>query len=86
MELDMSVIKEKRLQMKLSQEELSEISGVTQKVISLTERGVAYPSLNTMFRLLDALGLKLKIVGQTPQEKKITRNKNKRYETREIPK
>ena len=85
MTLDMNVLREKRISMGMTQEELSQKSGITQRIISLAERGEIYPSLNTMFALLDVLGLKLKIVGQTSQEKKITRDKTKKYEIREIP-
>ena len=45
----------------LSQKELSELSGIDQSDISKIERGIANPSVNTLNRLAEALGAKLRI-------------------------
>lgn len=48
-------IKEKRVGLGLSQEELSSLSGVSSKFISDIERGVKKPSFATVYKLLSAL-------------------------------
>ena len=45
----------------LTQKELSERTGIAQGDISKLERGSANPSLRTLKRLADGLGMKLKI-------------------------
>lgn len=45
----------------LTQKDLSRITGMAQGDISKLERGSANPSLRTLKRLADGLGLKLKI-------------------------
>lgn len=45
----------------LTQKQLSEATGIYQADISKIERGIANPSLSTLGRLADGMGLKLKI-------------------------
>ena len=45
----------------LTQKQLSEKTGITQSDISKLENGSANPSLQTLRRLADGLGMKLKI-------------------------
>ena len=52
-------IKLRRIQLNLTQQELSELSGVSQQLISQIENNKATPSLRTVFKLTKALGLDL---------------------------
>ena len=45
----------------ITQAELSKRSGVSQPVIARMEKGVNSPQLNTLIKILNALGRKLKI-------------------------
>lgn len=45
----------------MTQKQLSELTGIYQADISKIERGLANPSLSTLKRLADGMGLKLKI-------------------------
>ena len=44
----------------MTQAELSKKSGVSQPVIARIEKGVNSPQLNTLIKILNALGCKLK--------------------------
>lgn len=46
---------------KVSQRQLSKLSGVPQKTISRIENGIDVPKLKTLFKLADALGLQLEL-------------------------
>ena len=46
---------------KMSQRELSRISGVPQKTISRLENGIDVPKFKTLFKLLNALNLDINI-------------------------
>ena len=50
-----SKIKQLRIKAKLSQDELSEKIGMTEKNLSNIERGLQYPALNNFLRMLDVL-------------------------------
>ena len=52
-------IKLRRIQLNLTQQELSELSGVSQQLISQNENNKATPSLRTVLKLTKALGLDL---------------------------
>lgn len=52
---------ELRAKKNLSQKQLSELTGINQADISRIENGNANPSLRTLQRLADGLGMKLKI-------------------------
>jgi len=50
-------IKLRRIQLGLTQQELSELSGVSQQLISQIENGKAQPSLRTITKLAEVLKL-----------------------------
>ena len=52
-------IKQLRVNSKLSQAELSEKIGMTEKNLSNIERGLQVPALNSFLRLLDVLNVSL---------------------------
>lgn len=53
------LIKERRQQMQVSQEMLSEISGVALRTVKQFESGKGNPTLKTLMKLADALGLEI---------------------------
>jgi len=55
---------------KVSQRELSKLSGIPQKTISRIENGIDVPKLKTLFKLADALDLQLELslVAKTTKE------------------
>ena len=60
-ELVGSSLTEARSGQKLTQKQLSEITGIYQADISNIERGKANPSIDTLNRLAEGMGMKLKI-------------------------
>lgn len=54
-------IYEARIEKKLSQKQLSELTGIAQADISRMENGNANPSIKTLQRLAEGLGMKLKL-------------------------
>lgn len=52
-------IKERRKVLNVNQETLSEISGVGLRTLKKIESGVANPTLETLTKICDALGLEL---------------------------
>lgn len=54
-------VKQARLSKELSQQELSELTGIDQSVISKLEKGSFNPSINFLTRIFDVLGKKLEI-------------------------
>jgi transcriptional regulator with XRE-family HTH domain len=54
-------IKERRGVLNITQRELAEIAGVGINTLTKIERGEANPSLSVLGRILDALGLEIKI-------------------------
>lgn len=55
------LLKERRNFLSITQKELSEISGVTLRKLVDIENGNANPTFSTLSKLLDVLGLKIKI-------------------------
>lgn len=53
------VIKTRRAKLKLSQVDLAEMSGVSLATVKDIERGKANPSLRTVEKLIDVLGLEI---------------------------
>jgi transcriptional regulator with XRE-family HTH domain len=51
------ILREERKRCGLTQEELAAAAGLHRTTISLLERGVKSPTLHTLFRLCDALGI-----------------------------
>ena len=58
----MSELIEARHKKGISQKRLEELSGVSQPVIARMEKGVTSPQINTLIKVLQPLGLTVKIV------------------------
>ena len=58
----MSELIEARHKQGISQKRLEELSGVSQPVIARMEKGVTNPQINTLIKVLQPLGLTVKIV------------------------
>ena len=54
-------IKDRRQLLGITQQDLADISGVGLRTIKLIEAGKANPSLDTLVRLLDVLGLEIEL-------------------------
>ena len=54
-------IKERRVFLRLNQEDLMEMSGISAKTIQKIEMGKANPSVQTLYKLLDVLGMNFEI-------------------------
>lgn len=61
-------IKQLRMKAKLSQAELSEKIGMTEKNLSNIERGLQIPALNNFLRLLDVLNVPLSEFGVNSED------------------
>ena len=61
----MFAISQGRKSKKLTQQQLADLSGVPQPEISRLEGGLANPTLETMVKLMVALGLEMALVPQT---------------------
>lgn len=57
-----STIKTRRKALKISQEDLAQMADVGLATVKDIERGKANPSLSTMIRLLEVLGLEISFV------------------------
>ena len=55
------LIKERRKILKVRQEDLAEISGVALRTIILIERGEGNPSLETLLKIANVLGMELQL-------------------------
>ena len=55
------IILKRRNSLSLKQEDLAEMTGVTSKTIYLIESGNGNPSVDTLTKLLDTLGLEITI-------------------------
>lgn len=74
-------IKQLRVNAKLSQAELSEKIGMTEKNLSNIERGLQVPALNSFLKMLDILKISLTEFGVTTTE---TKNENRDELIKEI--
>lgn len=54
-------IQARRMALSLKQGDLAEMTGITEKTIYLVESGRGNPSVATLFKLLDVLGLELSV-------------------------
>ena len=54
-------IKERRVFLRLNQEDLMEMSGISAKTIQKIEMGKANPSVQTLYKLLNVLGMNFEI-------------------------
>lgn len=64
-----TLVAQRRAEMKLSQEKLAEMVGVTQGAISLIERDIKTPSLDLLVRLQNALGVALILPPMAPEDR-----------------
>ncbi len=55
------IIKERRKILKIRQEDLAEISDVALRTIVLVERGEGNPSLETLLKISEVLGMELQL-------------------------
>lgn len=63
-------IRQRRELLGLVQPQLGALSGVNTRTIQLIEQGKGNPSLETLLRLIDPLGLNLELVLKVPAAKK----------------
>ena len=56
-----TILKERRAALNISQQDLSEMSGVSLATIKDLERGIGNPSLKTLERIATVLGLELSL-------------------------
>jgi len=54
-------IKERREYLNLTQKDVAEMAGITFKSISEIELGIRNPSINTLNKVLDVLGLEISV-------------------------
>ena len=55
------IIQERRVYLNLTQKDVAEMAGITFKSISEIELGIRNPTINTLNRVLDVLGLDLSV-------------------------
>jgi len=55
------LIHKRRQKLAIKQEDIAEMTGITPKTIYLLETGKGNPSLDTLTRLLDVLGLEISV-------------------------
>lgn len=55
------IIAKRRIDLRLDQQDLAEMSGITVKTIYLIEKGIGNPSFHTLNKILDLLGLTIQI-------------------------
>jgi transcriptional regulator with XRE-family HTH domain len=53
------IIQQRREALSLKQEDLAEMTGITSKTIYLIESGKGNPSINTLQKILEVLGLEI---------------------------
>lgn len=56
-----TIIKERRKELGINQQELADLAGVGINSLVAIERGKGNPSLKTLLRILDVLGLEIKL-------------------------
>ena len=55
------IVQQRRAVLQLKQEDLAELSGITEKTIYLLENGKGNPSFSTMQKMLTVLGLEMNV-------------------------
>jgi y4mF family transcriptional regulator len=55
-------IKSRRKSLKIDQRTLSELAGVSINTLTKIERGESNPTINVLFKILDTLGMDIKII------------------------
>lgn len=61
-----SIIRKRRELLGLVQSQLADISGISVRTIQLIEQGKGNPSLDTLIKLVDPLGLSLELLLKDP--------------------
>jgi y4mF family transcriptional regulator len=61
-------IRQRRELLGLLQPQLATLSGISTRTIQLVEQGKGNPSLDTLIRLVDPLGLRLELVLKDPSK------------------
>jgi transcriptional regulator with XRE-family HTH domain len=62
------IIRQRRELLGLLQSQLSALSGISSRTIQLVEQGKGNPSIDTLIRLIDPLGLRLDLVLKEPSK------------------
>jgi DNA-binding XRE family transcriptional regulator len=55
------IVQQRRAVLQLKQEDLAELSGITEKTIYLLEKGKGNPSFSTMQKMLTVLGMEMNV-------------------------
>jgi|1048.fasta_scaffold172389_2 transcriptional regulator with XRE-family HTH domain len=55
------IVQQRRAVLQLKQEDLAELSGITEKTIYLLENGKGNPSFSTMQKMLTVLGMEMNV-------------------------
>jgi len=55
------IIQQRRIYLNLTQKDVAEMAGITFKSISEIELGIRNPSINTLNKILEVLGLELSV-------------------------
>lgn len=55
------IVKERRKFLKITQEDLADISGISERTLRDIEKGLANPELESLMKLCEVLGLKLTV-------------------------
>jgi transcriptional regulator with XRE-family HTH domain len=55
------IVQQRRVVLQLKQEDLAELSGITEKTIYLLENGKGNPSFSTMQKMLTVLGMEMNV-------------------------
>ena len=64
-----TIIRKRRALLGLLQPELAAIAGISTRTIQLIERGQGNPSLETLIKMIDPLGLQIDLVLKDPTQK-----------------
>jgi y4mF family transcriptional regulator len=55
------IVQQRRSALQLTQEDLAELSGITEKTIYLLENGKGNPSYSTLLNILNVLGMEMNV-------------------------
>jgi transcriptional regulator with XRE-family HTH domain len=55
------IVQQRRAVLQLKQEDLAELSGITEKTIYLLENGKGNPSYSTLLNILNVLGMEMNV-------------------------
>jgi transcriptional regulator with XRE-family HTH domain len=63
----MKILKDRREALKVTQEHLAEVSGVGLRTLKAIETGTGNPTIDTLTKLAEVLGMELKLEVRKPQ-------------------